>query len=97
MNLFLDRYDLLLTPQMPIAAFEAGLDYPARPGFDSWFDWSPFTYLFNFTGQPAASVPCGFTEPACRSACRWSAPPPRGQGAAGRARIQRIEPFRTPS
>jgi aspartyl-tRNA(Asn)/glutamyl-tRNA(Gln) amidotransferase subunit A len=26
----------------------------------SWFDWSPFTYPFNFTQQPAASVPCGF-------------------------------------
>ncbi|GIT27581.1 MAG: hypothetical protein CM1200mP41_36250 [Gammaproteobacteria bacterium] len=26
------------------------------------FDRLPFTYPFNFTGQPAASVPCGFTS-----------------------------------
>jgi aspartyl-tRNA(Asn)/glutamyl-tRNA(Gln) amidotransferase subunit A len=28
----------------------------------SWFDWSPFTYPFNFTMQPAATVPCGLTR-----------------------------------
>ncbi len=28
---------------------------------DRWLDWSPFTYPFNFTQQPAASVPCGLT------------------------------------
>ena len=26
------------------------------------FDRLPFTYPFNLTGQPAASVPCGFTS-----------------------------------
>ncbi len=25
-----------------------------------WTEWSPFTYPFNMTGQPVASVPCGF-------------------------------------
>jgi len=26
-----------------------------------WPSWTPFTYPFNLTQQPAASVPCGFT------------------------------------
>ena len=61
MSLFHSRYDLLLTPTMPIPAFVAGEDFPRGGGYDGWMDWSPFTYPFNFTQQPAASVPCGFT------------------------------------
>lgn len=61
MNAFHQRFDLLVTPQLPLAAFAAGVEYPADRGMTSWFDWSPFTYPFNWTGQPAASVPCGLT------------------------------------
>ena len=57
MSRFHDRYDLLLTPQMPLEAFSAGIDFP--PGHSWWLDWSPFTYPFNITQQPAASVPLG--------------------------------------
>ena len=60
---FFERFDLLLTPQMPAGAWP--IDGPdkeiggtATPGM---FDRLPFTYPFNMTGQPAASVPCGFT------------------------------------
>ena len=56
-----DNFDLLVTPQLPLAAFAVGLEYPPDRGMTSWFDWSPFTYPFNWTGQPAASVPCGLT------------------------------------
>jgi aspartyl-tRNA(Asn)/glutamyl-tRNA(Gln) amidotransferase subunit A len=62
MSIFHDTYDLLLTPVVPLAAFDAGIEYPSGRGYSRWFDWSPFTYPFNFTGQPAASVPCGFTS-----------------------------------
>jgi aspartyl-tRNA(Asn)/glutamyl-tRNA(Gln) amidotransferase subunit A len=62
MNAFHQEWDLLLTPQLPLAAFDAGIEYPEGRGMSSWFDWSPFTYPFNFTQQPAASVPCGFTR-----------------------------------
>jgi aspartyl-tRNA(Asn)/glutamyl-tRNA(Gln) amidotransferase subunit A len=58
---FHERFDLLLTPQLALAAFDVGRDYPEGVGMDSWFDWSPFTYPFNWTMQPAASVPCGLT------------------------------------
>lgn len=62
MRRFHERYDLLLTPQMPIAALEAGRVTPADGSFgDEWINWSPYTYPFNLTQQPAACVPCGFT------------------------------------
>ncbi|HEY0441888.1 MAG TPA: amidase [Xanthobacteraceae bacterium] len=60
---FHERYDLLLTPQMPIPALGAGLEAPAGGAFgDEWVEWSPYTFPFNLTQQPAASVPCGFTS-----------------------------------
>jgi aspartyl-tRNA(Asn)/glutamyl-tRNA(Gln) amidotransferase subunit A len=59
---FHEHYDLLLTPQMPLAALEAGRDMPADGSYEGdWLEWSPYTYPFNLTQQPAASVPCGFT------------------------------------
>jgi aspartyl-tRNA(Asn)/glutamyl-tRNA(Gln) amidotransferase subunit A len=60
---FHERYDLLLTPQMAVPAFEVGLEAPADGSYGgAWIEWSPFTYPFNLTQQPAASVPCGFTS-----------------------------------
>jgi len=55
---FHETYDLLLTPQLPITAFAAGQDV-ATPDQSYWIDWTPFTYPFNMTRQPAASVPLG--------------------------------------
>ena len=56
------KYDLLLTPQMPIPALEAGRVTPADGRFgEEWINWSPYTYPFNLTQQPAASVPCGLS------------------------------------
>lgn len=62
MGRFHDTYDLLLTPTMPIAPFEAGREVPAGWPSRRWTSWTPFTYPFNLTQQPAASVPCGFTS-----------------------------------
>jgi aspartyl-tRNA(Asn)/glutamyl-tRNA(Gln) amidotransferase subunit A len=60
---FHEKYDLLLTPQMPIPAFEVGhVTPPGGSHDDRWIDWSPYTYPFNLTQQPAASVPCGFSS-----------------------------------
>jgi len=61
MNLFHQDWDLLVTPAMPIAAFEAGRETQAGSANERWVDWTPFTYPFNLTRQPAAVVPCGFT------------------------------------
>jgi len=57
---FHERYDLLVTPTVPIPAFEAGVEAPS--GFSRWTGWTPFTYPFNMTQQPAATLPCGFTS-----------------------------------
>jgi aspartyl-tRNA(Asn)/glutamyl-tRNA(Gln) amidotransferase subunit A len=62
MRQFMERYDLLITPSLPIAAFEAGKLQPDSELSGKWVDWTPFSFPFNLTQQPAASVPCGFTE-----------------------------------
>ncbi|MCX2732703.1 amidase [Saccharopolyspora sp. NFXS83] len=61
MGAFHDTYDLLLTPTVGIPPFEAGVEAPAGSTSPRWTGWTPFTYPFNMTQQPAASVPCGFT------------------------------------
>ena len=53
------RFDVLVTPTMPTPPLPAGQDL-SEPGQRTWMDWSPFTWPFNMTGQPAMSVPCGF-------------------------------------
>jgi len=61
---FLARFDLLITPTVAVPAFEvgkAGLNevngQPSSP-----LGWMPFCFPFNLTGQPAATVPVGFTS-----------------------------------
>ncbi len=59
MGRFHTAYDLLVTPTLPITAFEAGAEVPKGSGHRRWTGWTPFTYPFNLTQQPAATVPCG--------------------------------------
>ncbi|MCA9861349.1 MAG: amidase, partial [Thermomicrobiales bacterium] len=61
---FMDDYDLLLTPTLPCPAFDAGLDFPPEIAGRAmtYLGWTAFTYPFNLTGQPAATVPAGFTS-----------------------------------
>src|SRR5215831_10246675 len=61
---FFEKYDLLLTPTTTTVAFEHGRLYPTEIDgvkVDRHAS-SVFTYPFNLTGQPAISVPCGFTR-----------------------------------
>ncbi len=61
MGTFHERHNVLLTPTMPIPPFEAGHDVPPGSGLRSWAQWTPFSYPFNLTQQPAISVPVGRT------------------------------------
>jgi aspartyl-tRNA(Asn)/glutamyl-tRNA(Gln) amidotransferase subunit A len=59
-----ETYDLLLTPTIACPPFAVGLDNPTQIAGTRVepYAWIPFTFPFNMTGQPAASVPCGFTK-----------------------------------
>ena len=61
MRQLFERYDLLLSPTLPCAAFDVGRNTP--PGLEARniVSWVCYTYPFNLTGQPAASIPAGFT------------------------------------
>jgi aspartyl-tRNA(Asn)/glutamyl-tRNA(Gln) amidotransferase subunit A len=62
MAAFHQKYDLLLTPTMPIPALPVAQDLNNPTTERHWIDWSPFSYPFNMTRQPAASIPCGLTS-----------------------------------
>ena len=61
---FFEEWDLLLTPAVSVAAFPAERlqpeHWPSHPW--DWITWAEFSYPFNFSHNPAASVPCGFTD-----------------------------------
>ena len=58
----LESTDVLVTPTLPLDAFEAGRNVPRGWSDDRWMTWTPFTYPFNITGHPAISVPCGVSD-----------------------------------
>jgi len=60
-RLLFDDIDLLITPTLPVAAFDVGHDVPPTLAHRNLVSWVYYTYPFNLTGQPAASVPAGFT------------------------------------
>lgn len=62
MRLFMTRYDVLVTPAVAIPAFEArpAGAVPMTP--ESMLSWTPFSYPFNLTQQPAITVPCGLSS-----------------------------------
>ncbi|MCP4305598.1 MAG: amidase [bacterium] len=62
MRQFMDDYDFLLTPAVAVPAFDAGRLTPLADDGNAWLGWTPFSYPFNLTQQPAASVNCGFTN-----------------------------------
>jgi Asp-tRNA(Asn)/Glu-tRNA(Gln) amidotransferase A subunit family amidase len=61
MREFQQKYDLLLTPVISCTAFPVDQEPKQIGGQDvPPAGWMPYTQPFNLTGQPAASVPCGW-------------------------------------
>jgi len=98
MNLFHQTYDLLLTPSLPIPAFEAGLEVPRGSGMARWPDWTPFSYPFNLTRQPAANVPCGLTSEGLPAGLQIVGPSYADALVLRAARAyERAQPFKMPA
>ena len=61
---FFKNYDILITPTTAVPAFELGSVGPSKIEGKaiSHSGWYPFTYPFNLTAVPAASIPCGWSN-----------------------------------
>ena len=62
MRQFMQKYDLLVTPAVAVPAFDirpAGQDKMTP---EAMLGWTPFSYPFNLTQQPASTIPCGLTQ-----------------------------------
>ena len=60
MRKFHERYDLLVTPTLSVPAFKARASHEWDTPIANFLDWTPFSYPFNLTQQPACACPCGF-------------------------------------
>jgi aspartyl-tRNA(Asn)/glutamyl-tRNA(Gln) amidotransferase subunit A len=62
MRQFMERYELLATPAVAVPAFDArpAGHSPMEP--KAMLGWTPFSYPFNLTQQPACTIPCGLTK-----------------------------------
>ena len=78
----LETWDVLVLPTMPLTAFAAEDEVP--PGGEAgaplpWVTWTPYTYPFNLSGQPAVSIPCGFDVDGLpvglQAVAKWGADP----------------------
>jgi aspartyl-tRNA(Asn)/glutamyl-tRNA(Gln) amidotransferase subunit A len=58
-----ERFDVLVTPTISVPAFALGIVGPTEVGGRPvvHLAWT-LAYPFNLTGQPAVTVPCGFSE-----------------------------------
>ena len=61
MRQFMERYDLLVTPSVAVPAFDIRLPGSEPMSAKAMLAWTPFSYPFNLTQQPACTVPCGLT------------------------------------
>jgi aspartyl-tRNA(Asn)/glutamyl-tRNA(Gln) amidotransferase subunit A len=57
-----ENFDILLTPTVPASGIEVGHDVPEGFEDKTIVSWATFTYPFNLTGNPAASMPVGLTK-----------------------------------
>lgn len=56
------EFDLLLSPTLSLDSFSANLAFPEGVTLDNPLSWVPYCYVYNLTGQPAISLPCGVSD-----------------------------------
>lgn len=59
---FMQRFDVILTPSTAVAAFKALPAGHSPMHSAAMLGWTPFSYPFNLSQQPAISLPCGLTS-----------------------------------
>ena len=59
MRTFFETYDLLLSPVLPVTSLDLGKNIPDQLPDRNLVSWVYYTYPFNLTGQPAATVCAG--------------------------------------
>ncbi len=62
MRQFMQRWDLIATPALAVPAFEARPAGQVAMTPEAMLGWTPFSYPFNLTQQPACTIPCGLTS-----------------------------------
>jgi aspartyl-tRNA(Asn)/glutamyl-tRNA(Gln) amidotransferase subunit A len=62
MRQFMQRYDLLVTPSVAVTAFDSREPGAAKVTPEGLLGWTPFSYPFNLTQQPACTLPCGLSS-----------------------------------
>jgi aspartyl-tRNA(Asn)/glutamyl-tRNA(Gln) amidotransferase subunit A len=59
---FFERYDILISPTLPVTSLEAGKNIPDALADRNLVSWVYYTYPFNLTGHPTASVCAGLAS-----------------------------------
>jgi aspartyl-tRNA(Asn)/glutamyl-tRNA(Gln) amidotransferase subunit A len=59
---FMTRFDLIATPTLAVPAFDARPAGHTPMDPEAMLAWTPFSYPFNLSQQPACTIPCGLTS-----------------------------------
>jgi amidase len=64
MRRFMERYDFIVLPTVQVPPFDINQPYPTEidgVAMETYIDWMKSCYYISIVGNPAISVPCGFT------------------------------------
>jgi amidase len=67
MRIFMERYDFFVLPTVQVPPFDVSEPYPTEidgVAMETYIDWMKSCYFISIVGNPAISVPCGFTPEA---------------------------------
>ena len=59
---YMQRFDLIATPTLAVPAFDARPAGHTPMDAQAMLAWTPFSYPFNLSQQPACTIPCGLTR-----------------------------------